>query len=255
MSLGSHCRELSLTLRVAELDEDTVAFHDDMGTWLTGHTERITFGRPFVRGSRLLVPATVHIPCKYLEAGDGKSGQAICSAHGMKGRVPASRVDEPATLTREGASRIMEERAMHWVPLQDPPVPRRSLPTVQGPNPCAGAPCRTGDTRRGAACCWDMTMDIVLDEAEVEKEALLRSRISPYLCKVNRVDEDLVECEIISACGHLGEDRLSCTLHGKVRPDGSPAKPAICYEWPSTGVDTVYHPGCRLIPAGTSQAT
>ena len=81
-----------------------------------------------------------------------------------------------------------------------------------------------------------------------ETEALLRSRLPPYVCKVSLASEDILECEIISACGHLAGDDLSCSLHGLMRPGGAPAKPSICSDWPDLDPDSEYHPGCRLIP-------
>jgi hypothetical protein len=86
-----------------------------------------------------------------------------------------------------------------------------------------------------------------LPESQVETEALVRSRRAPYFCKVTRTDHDIVECEVISACGYL-DDALQCSLHGLLRGNGAPAKPSICSDWPDTGPDNTYHPGCRLIP-------
>ena len=37
---------------------------------------------------------------------------------------------------------------------------------------------------------------------------------------------------MISACGYLGDDGVACTLHGRKRADGRPAKPDLCIEWP-----------------------
>jgi hypothetical protein len=78
-------------------------------------------------------------------------------------------------------------------------------------------------------------------------EALLRARRSPYLCKTERVSADLIECEVISACGYLETDGTTCALHARVRPDGAPAKPYVCRKWPDLGPDDVGHPGCRLL--------
>jgi hypothetical protein len=47
---------------------------------------------------------------------------------------------------------------------------------------------------------------------------------------------------MISACGYLDEDGLNCRLHGRLRPDGRPAKPDLCSEWPDDGKGL--HPGC-----------
>nr|MBA2458986.1 hypothetical protein [Gemmatimonadales bacterium] len=51
---------------------------------------------------------------------------------------------------------------------------------------------------------------------------------------------------VISACGYLGEDGLACGLHGRRRPDGRPAKPDLCSEWPPKNKGL--HPGCVFAP-------
>jgi hypothetical protein len=38
------------------------------------------------------------------------------------------------------------------------------------------------------------------------------------------------------------EDGVNCGLHGRKRPDGRPAKPDLCSEWPEKG--DLMHPGC-----------
>ncbi len=118
---------------------------------------------------------------------------------------------------------------------------------LQADNPCNGAPCRTGDNKQGAACCRDLQLELFLPETRRHQEALLRSRKSPYLCKVKREDDDTVECEVISACGYLEDDGAGCVLHDRILPNGWRAKPSLCYEWPDFGPDETGHPGCRLI--------
>jgi hypothetical protein len=140
----------------------------------------------------------------------------------------------------------MVDHAMTALDLAKVPEPRRALPVYSG-NPCAGAPCRTADGTKGGACCRDLVLDVVLPIGEPE-EALLRSRTRPFLSKVHRASPEFVECEIISACGYLQQDGVGCALHDRIRPDGSRAKPTICFDWPASGPDYVYHPGCRLIP-------
>jgi len=73
-------------------------------------------------------------------------------------------------------------------------------------------------------------------------EGLVLARKVPYLCKVERVSQYSLGAEMISACSYLGEDGVHCSLHGRTRPDGRPAKPDLCTEWPEPG--DVYHPGC-----------
>jgi hypothetical protein len=246
-SLGLQCRELEVTLRIAELDEDDAVFHDAIATWLLGHNERISFGRPYVRDRRLLVDAIIHVGCKYLKVEYRQA--ARCTAHGFSGPLPAaSTLRRPVLQHGPGEFTLVQDREVQLVKLRSRPSPQRSLPTLPLENPCAGAPCRTADHRRGAACCRDLTVELVIEEDAGETQALLRSRQSPYLCKVQLGSEDILECEIISACGYLATDDLSCTLHGSTRPDGAAAKPSVCSDWPDQDADTAYHPGCRLVP-------
>jgi hypothetical protein len=85
-------------------------------------------------------------------------------------------------------------------------------------------------------------VEILCSRSDGPLEALVRSRLSPYLCKVSRGSEDALEVEMISACGFLDEEGLNCTLHGLDRPDGRPAKPDLCSTWPDDGKGL--HPGC-----------
>ena len=73
-------------------------------------------------------------------------------------------------------------------------------------------------------------------------EALVRSRQSPYLCKISRESPQALEAEMISACDYLDDPRENCTLHGRQRADGRTAKPDLCSEWPDDGKGL--HPGC-----------
>jgi hypothetical protein len=126
--------------------------------------------------------------------------------------------------------------------LRPPEQPRRSLPVLGEQNPCATAPCKTADHTRGAACCRDLQVEIMCTRREQKLEALVRSRRSPYLCKVSREGDFSIEAEVISACAYLEQGGVNCTLHGRQRADGRPAKPDLCSEWPPK--DPVLHPGC-----------
>lgn len=126
--------------------------------------------------------------------------------------------------------------------------PSRSLPVLNGDNPCASARCETSDHTRRAACCRDMELEIMCDLDQVRLESLVRHRQSPYLCKVERAGDYSLSVEVISACGYLGEDGIACTLHGRLRPDGRPAKPDLCSEWPDRKRDL--HPGCVFASRG-----
>lgn len=276
--LGRQCRALPVTLRIATLDEDSPSLQDAAATWLTGHTEHITMGKLYVRDGHLQVDVVLHVPCKYLEvegmhpetAGSRRNGgptvafsgnwtsrvpegiAAHCTAHGYRGVVPPGArrdgADREAFHRRDGKYPVVYKGKERVLELPLKRAARRALPVLKnGNNPCIGAPCRTADNARGAACCRDLSLDVVISELDEEAEALLRSRKSPYLCKVSRDNPETMECEVISACSYLEDDGISCTLHDRILPNGRLAKPSICYEWPDLGPDDSGHPGCRLL--------
>ncbi len=248
-SLGRQCQDLQVTVRVADLADDSQTLQDAAATWMLGHTERITFGTAYVDGDELLVDATLHAPCKHLRL-DADNRTATCGVYGYQGRVPRStqKHDQRPTLDRGGDRyQVFYKRRNRVLSLPLKRAARRALPVTNTDNPCATAPCRTADNTRGSACCRDLTLELALTEAESEMEALLRARKSPYLCKVSREDDETVECEVISACGYLGTDGVSCVLHDRLLPNGRNAKPSICYEWPDLGPDDTGHPGCAFI--------
>lgn len=237
--LGSQCRRLKVLLRVGSTEEGLASL-DHEGTWLLGHTERIDFLDLWDDGEELYVDAHLHVACRYFrEAG----GQAHCTAHGFRGTAP-TRPRRPAQPRRLGADRfrLVDSMMQEDVSL---PVPR-SLPVLAGANPCAGAPCRTADNAKGAACCRDLQVEIMCTTRQKKLEALVRSRRSPYLCKVERGGPFSIDVEMISRCDYLDpDDGVACTLHGRKRADGRPAKPDLCSEWPKDA--EVTHPGCVLV--------
>lgn len=257
--LGPQCRELAVTLHIADLEEDSPTFHDAAATWLLGHTERIHLGTPYVLGTDMLVDAVIRVPCKYLavpEPGtDGRgtpgSTTARCTAHGFAAAPPRAHAPHPnGTQERQldnGKYVVVFKGRQRALPLPLKRAAKRALPVMPQDNPCIGAPCRTADNRRGAACCRDLTLDVVVHESETHLERLLRSRKSPYLCRHKRTTPDLVECEVISACAYLADDGISCALHNRVLPNGRPAKPSICSDWPDLDPDDTGHPGCVLL--------
>ncbi len=243
--MGSQCESLRVLLRVATLDNGpTSADHE--ATWLLGHTERITFLGDLRRDQKdLYIEAQVHVPCRFL-AQDGP-GHSRCRAHGYRRATPV-RGPDPAEPRRLGPDRfqIVEAGKLVTRELPAPAHPPRELPLHAGSNPCIGAPCRTADNRRGAACCRDLQVEIMCTPKQARLEALVRARQSPYLCKVDRVSPFSLGAEMISACSFLMEDGIRCGLHGRQRPDGRPAKPDLCSEWPEPGDQ--YHPGCVFSP-------
>jgi hypothetical protein len=244
-SLGAQCKSLRVTLRVGELEGGPGSL-DHEATWLLGHTERIDFLELWEGEGDLYVEAVLHVPCRYLHQ-DG--ARATCRAHGFSGPQPrgARRTPQPLQLGRDGFV-VVESGRNNVRTLRPPP---RALPVVAatgGPpeNPCASAPCRTADNVRKAACCRDLQVEIMCTRAQHRLEALVRSRRSPYLCKIERGGDYSLEVEMISACGYLESDGVGCSLHGRHRADGRTAKPDLCFEWPPK--NRGLHPGCIFGP-------
>ncbi|HXV85427.1 MAG TPA: hypothetical protein VD793_01955, partial [Gemmatimonadales bacterium] len=230
-SLGRHCRELDVVLRVADLRHDTPAEQDDLATWLLGHTQRVSFGEPYRTTTELQVRATIGVACRYLVE---QHPEVRCKAHGFAGQLPPVPLaaGRPLRGPAPDQFQLVAGGRRQAVRLQPDPAPRRTLPVLHGANPCAGAPCRTADNTRGAACCRDLTIDVVFGGGPPHLLLLLKSRRSPYLSKVTLDGTGVAECELISACGYLEQDAVTCGLHGRALPGGRPAKPFVCREWP-----------------------
>jgi hypothetical protein len=241
--LGSQCRSLRVTLRVGSLEEGETSL-DHEATWLLGHTQHISFGDLWWGEGDLYVEAILHVPCRFFRA-DGSTAE--CRVFGYRGpaRRPPRRPLQPRRLGGD-RFRVVDAKRVVTRSLPPAPAPRNMLPVLGGENPCAAAPCRTSDHRRGAACCRDLQVEIMCTKDDRRLEALVRSRQSPYLCKIERGGEFSLDVEMISACGYLGDDGVACSLHGRVRADGRPAKPDLCTEWPPK--NRGLHPGCVFGP-------
>ena len=246
-SLGSQCLALGVTLRVSSsLRKPTSGDHE--ATWLLGHTERISFGKLRLHDEDLFCRATLHVPCKYLK----HEGEGVrCAAWGFTGTAPSA-LRGPRQRRRLGGDRFRLVERGHLVQRDLPkpaPSPRRLV--VLSQNPCASARCQTSDHKVGAACCRDLQIEIMCDKAWTRQELLIRSRQSPYLCKVTRERDDSIEAEMISACDYLGEDGVACELHGRKRATGESAKPTLCHRWPHPTGEEVLHPGCVFTKTAT----
>lgn len=251
-AMGPQCTGLRVWLRVASLErkdgKPDLGSADHEATWLLGHTERIAFlGDLYRDRDDLFHEAVLEVPCRYLKPASAAQGSATetCAAHGYSRRMRnPNRAGDPAEPRSFPGDRFrIVERARTVTRFLAPPVrPTRELPIHAGSNPCIGAPCRTADNTRGAACCRDLQIEIMCTGKQRRLEALVRSRQSPYLCKVEREGPFSLGAEMISACAFLMEDGVHCSLHGRKRPDGRPAKPDLCSEWPERGDNT--HPGC-----------
>jgi hypothetical protein len=239
-ALGPQCRSLPVILRIGPLEEGTASL-DHEATWLLGHTQHITFSEIWEDEGELYVDATLHVTCRYLRQ---EGAFAQCTAHGFRGPAPRGtyKPEQPRQLGRDRFLVVENRRTVK----RSLPTPARRLPVIEGQNPCALAPCRTADNSRGAACCRDLQIEIMCTRKERRLEALVRSRRSPYLCKVERAGDFSIEAEVISACGYLDDDGIGCSLHGRVRADGRPAKPDLCSEWPPKNKGL--HPGCVFAP-------
>lgn len=239
-ALGTQCQELPVTLRIGALDEGMESL-DHEATWLLGHTDRISFSTIHPDNKSLLVDAVLHVRCRHLKEG-AESGSARCAALGYTGPMPER--TRGATQPRQlGGDRFRVVDRQQLAELTLPhPIRSRRLSVLEGINPCSIAPCSTADHTRGSACCRDLQVEILCRRDEPEREALIRSRLSPYLCKINRENETSIDAEMISACGYLDEPGLNCTLHDRARPDGRTAKPDLCSDWPDKGKGL--HPGC-----------
>ena len=239
-SLGRQCQELSVTLRVGALDEGMESL-DHEATWLLGHTDRISFSSIHPDAKSLLVDAVLHVRCRHLKGGP-ESGSGRCAALGHTGPMPqrSRGATQPRRLGGD-RFRVVERQQLSDMALPFP-VRQRQLSVLDGINPCSIAPCSTADHTRGSACCRDLQVEILCRHDESELEALIRSRQSPYLCKINRENASSIDAEMISACGYLDDPGLNCTLHDRIRPDGRTAKPDLCSDWPNKGKGL--HPGC-----------
>jgi len=234
--MGAHCRALRVTLRVGSLEDGTESL-DHETTWLLGHTQRIQFGELWDDGEDVYVQATIHVPCRFYGV---EGDEATC-------RMYEYRSPKPRSATRPEQPRQLE--GDHFVVVSDGDVvirrlelPKRSLPVLNGSNPCATAACETSDHTRKAACCRDLEIEVMCTEKDQRLESLIHYRKSPYLCKVERAGAFSISAEVISACAYLGEDGVACSLHGRYREDHRPAKPNLCSEWPHEGKGL--HPGC-----------
>lgn len=234
--MGAQCRALRVTLRVGSLEDGRDSL-DHEATWLLGHTQRIQFGELWDDGEDVYVQSTIHVPCRFYGV---EGNEASCGMYGYRSARP-----RPGT--RPGQPRQLE--GDHFVVVSDSDLviqklehPRHTLPVLNGSNPCATASCETSDHTRKAACCRDLEIEIMCNEKNQRLESLIHYRKSPYLCKVERAGAFSISAEVISACGFLGDDGVTCSLHGRFRSDGRPAKPDLCSEWPHEGKGL--HPGC-----------
>ena len=87
-------------------------------------------------------------------------------------------------------------------------------------------------------------------------EALVRSRRSPYLCKIERAGDYSLEVEMISACGYLDDDGVGCSLHGRHRADGRTGQARsvlrMAPEEPGTAPRLCLRPAAAAARAGLS---
>ena len=231
-SLGSQCRGIPVILRVGALEEGTPPWimRPPGSSGIPSTSPSMTSGR--TRGSYTWTQ------CSTFLAATCKPTETAPAAPPTGSRGPTPRGPAKPEQPRRWAGTVRGGGE----PADDGPAPSRRQPAAfrsWPANPCALAACRTADNPRGAACCRDLQIEIMCTKRQRRLEALVRSRRSPYLCKVERAGDFSIEAEIISACGYLDDDGIGCTLHGRRRADGRPAKPDLCSEWPQKK-----HRGC-----------
>ena len=266
-SLGKHCREMRITIRISAITDESTTLQDASVTWITGHTERLTFDKAYRVDDEIRADATVHVPCKHLRTPNGDPAikpdgtpvagrnsprpEVRCAIHGFRGVVPRGSQfggnNRQEVRLQDGRFAIYYKGKHRNMDLRLKRAAKRASPVVQANNPCVTARCYTGDKKRGAACCRDFDLELALPKTHVHHEALLRARTAPYVCKVKREDDDTMECEVISACGYLDDDGITCVLHDRTLPNGQRAKPSLCYEWPKLEEDETGHGGCVLL--------
>jgi hypothetical protein len=245
-SLGSQCQSLKVTLRIGELEEGPASL-DHEATWLLGHTAQMDFLELWEGEGDLYVEAVLHVPCRYLHQ-DG--ARARCRAHGYDGPAPRGRRRPPQPLQLGGDRFVVVDNCENAVLRL--PLPPRSLPVLAngtgstGENPVRlGALPHRRQHAQGRLLPRPAGRDHV-HPGSAALESLVRSRRSPYLCKIERAGDYSLEVEMISACGYLEGDGISCSLHGRHRADGRTAKPDLCFEWPPK--NRGLHPGCVFAP-------
>ena len=168
------------------------------------------------------------------------SARPTDSADRHRGALPAGAATpaEPGSLSDRGEpSNGASER------LQPPARPAGAR---RAPTPAPWHPAGPRTTPGGRPAAGTSRSRSCAPSAQQRLEALVRSRRSPYLCKVERAGDFSIEAEVISACGFLDDDGIGCTLHGRVRADGRPAKPDLCSDWPPKNKGL--HPGCVFAP-------
>src|SRR5919108_240085 len=108
---------------------------------------------------RPLPRAATDLPCRNLRS---EGGTAECRLFGYRGpaRRPPKRPSQPRRL---GGSRfhVVDAKRMVTRSLPPAPAPRHALPVLGSENPCAGAPCRTSDHRRGAPRCQGLSGEVI----------------------------------------------------------------------------------------------
>ena len=241
---GAAMPRARVTLRVGSLEDgDTSLDHE--ATWLLGHTEQITFGELWAGNGDLYVEATLHVPCRFLARTEPG---AECRLYGYRGAAPRARAarEQPRRLGGQRFRVVDREADGDEIPARRPPrqpAPFRSWPAT---NPCADAPCRTADNRRAAACCRDLQVEIMC----TRRSGGWRPWCAPEGRRISVRSSGKATSrsmsEMISACGYLGDDGVACSLHGRARAEGRPAKPDLCTEWPPK--NRGLHPGCVFGP-------
>ena len=245
---GSQCQSIRVTLRDRRAGGRPDSL-DHEATWLLGHTAQIDFLELWEGEGDLYVDAVAPRPLS-LSAPGGRPGPMPgarlrgARAPGARG-ASRSRCSSAATASwsstdcrnavlRASASPRARCRCSRTAPVAraTTPAPRpRAAPPTTPAKPPAAVTCRSRSCAPGPSADW--------------RRWCVRAarRIS---ARSSGPATTSLEVEMISACGYLEGDGVSCSLHGRHRADGRTAKPDLCFEWPPK--NRGLHPGCVFAP-------
>jgi hypothetical protein len=180
-----------------------------------GHTERISFGKLWLREDPPLLQGHPAGPCKYLE----RNGDAArCAGKILPNSSPTVPVRQRQRL---GGSRfrIVERR---WCRGCNGPSPRQLTVLARTPAP---RPLHTSDGGQGG--CRDLRRNHG-DKADPTR--LLVVRLVTLSLQGDRERDDNLEADDLGLQVSW-EDGIACELHGRKRQSKS-AKPTLCHRWP-----------------------
>ena len=188
---------------------------DHEATWLLGHTQQITFSELWEGEGDLYVEAVLHVRCRYLhEDGDWRSARP----HGFEGRnAPRARREPTAAAARRRPVRGRGGPPECGVrELWPPAAPAGARRCHRRRESLRDRPLPHGRQHPQSRLLPGPAGRDHVHQAQRRLEALVRSRRSPYLCKIERAGRLLAR----------GGDDLRLRLPGRRWRRLHPARPA-----------------------------